>query len=68
MHRKQHKQGSSQSGGSARVGGSLRHEKRDERESTGEFSEGMMIAGKVNSFAYEKRLGRLLDSCNIMTK
>lgn len=41
---------------------------RDERESTAEFSEGMMIAGKVNSFAYEKRLGPLLDSCNIVTK
>jgi len=43
-------------------------QKRDERESSGEFSEGMMTTGKVNSFVYEKRLEPLLDSCNNMKK
>lgn len=56
----------SQSGGSVSVGGGLRYKKKG--QSMGVFSEGMMIAGKVNSFAYEKRLGRLLDLCNIVTK
>lgn len=43
-------------------------QKDDERESTGEFSEGMKIVGKVKSFVYEKCLGRLLVSFHIMTK